>query len=220
MADMAHTLPDPSTPDFFQQECTPIRTVAITIPDLVLHPEMQVLRDLGIRGIRAHPPPILCPAPCDSENDDQHPYPHQNAPWSYTQPSVRSAVVSLSPAHPTRRRHKANQLNAGPICNSLTNERRGCRPTVLGMRVLVSGVFLIWCGDTNTGGQKALNEPQDDSLYLLNLGTLNFSILLALADLTVAIASILFSRPWTYFQRVPRPPPCLPLFPASGLQAT
>jgi hypothetical protein len=47
---------------------------------------------------------------------------------------------------------------------------------------LVSSVFLIWGGDTNTGGQEASNEPQDDSLYLLNLGTLNFSILLAPAD--------------------------------------
>jgi hypothetical protein len=35
---------------------------------------------------------------------------------------------------------------------------------------LVSSVLLIWGGDTNTGGQDMLNEPQDDSLYLLNLG--------------------------------------------------
>jgi hypothetical protein len=47
---------------------------------------------------------------------------------------------------------------------------------------LVSSVFLIWGGDTNTGGQEAPNEPQDDSLYLLNLGTLNLSMLLAPAN--------------------------------------
>ena len=47
---------------------------------------------------------------------------------------------------------------------------------------LISSVFLIWGGDTNTGGQEAPTEPQDDSLYLLNLGTLNLSILLAPAD--------------------------------------
>lgn len=47
---------------------------------------------------------------------------------------------------------------------------------------LVSSVFLIWGGDTNTGGQDAPNEPQDDSLYLLNLGTSNLSILLVPAD--------------------------------------
>jgi hypothetical protein len=47
---------------------------------------------------------------------------------------------------------------------------------------LVSSVFLIWGGDTNTGGQETPNEPQDDSLYLLNLGMLNLSILLAPAD--------------------------------------
>jgi Galactose oxidase, central domain len=35
---------------------------------------------------------------------------------------------------------------------------------------LVSSVLLIWGGDTNTGGQDGVNEPQDDSLYLLNLG--------------------------------------------------
>ena len=35
---------------------------------------------------------------------------------------------------------------------------------------LVSSVLLVWGGDTNTGGQDAPNEPQDDSLYLLNLG--------------------------------------------------
>lgn len=34
---------------------------------------------------------------------------------------------------------------------------------------LVSSVLLVWGGDTNTGGQDAPNEPQDDSLYLLNL---------------------------------------------------
>lgn len=47
---------------------------------------------------------------------------------------------------------------------------------------LVSSVFLIWGGDTNTGGQEAPNDPQDDSLYLLNLGTSNLSRLLAAAD--------------------------------------
>jgi hypothetical protein len=35
---------------------------------------------------------------------------------------------------------------------------------------LVSSVLLVWGGDTNTGGQDAPNESQDDSLYLLNLG--------------------------------------------------
>lgn len=35
---------------------------------------------------------------------------------------------------------------------------------------LVSSVLLVWGGDTNTGGQDTPNEPQDDSLYLLNLG--------------------------------------------------
>ncbi|KAI0294942.1 hypothetical protein BC826DRAFT_1104415 [Russula brevipes] len=34
---------------------------------------------------------------------------------------------------------------------------------------LVSSVLLIWGGDTNTSGQTVPNEPQDDSLYLLNL---------------------------------------------------
>ncbi|KAI0308283.1 hypothetical protein B0F90DRAFT_1665117 [Multifurca ochricompacta] len=34
---------------------------------------------------------------------------------------------------------------------------------------LVSSVLLIWGGDTNTGGQVVPNERQDDSLYLLNL---------------------------------------------------
>ncbi|KAI0294941.1 hypothetical protein BC826DRAFT_1009522 [Russula brevipes] len=36
---------------------------------------------------------------------------------------------------------------------------------------LVSSVLLIWGGDTNASGQggQVLNEPQDDSLYLLNL---------------------------------------------------
>lgn len=36
---------------------------------------------------------------------------------------------------------------------------------------LVSSVLLVWGGDTNTGGQDVVNELQDDSLYLLNLGT-------------------------------------------------
>lgn len=35
---------------------------------------------------------------------------------------------------------------------------------------LVSSVLLIWGGDTDTGGQVVPSEPQDDSLYLLNLG--------------------------------------------------
>ena len=39
---------------------------------------------------------------------------------------------------------------------------------------LVSSVLLIWGGDTNTSGQAVPNEPQDDSLYLLNLGTSAF----------------------------------------------
>src|SRR6266404_4056029 len=43
-------------------------------------------------------------------------------------------------------------------------------PRVGHASALVSSVLLIWGGDTNTGGQEAPNEPQDDSLYLLNLG--------------------------------------------------
>jgi hypothetical protein len=38
---------------------------------------------------------------------------------------------------------------------------------------LVNDVLLIWGGDTNVGRQEVPNEPQDDSLYLLNLGTLD-----------------------------------------------
>ena len=36
---------------------------------------------------------------------------------------------------------------------------------------LVGSVLLIWGGDTNTSGQEVRNEPQDDSLYFLNLST-------------------------------------------------
>ena len=36
---------------------------------------------------------------------------------------------------------------------------------------LVGSVLLIWGGDTNTSGQEVPNEPQDDSLYFLNLST-------------------------------------------------
>lgn len=55
---------------------------------------------------------------------------------------------------------------------------------------LVSSVFLIWGGDTNTGGQDAPSEPQDDSLYLLNLGTSNLLIFLAPADKSLLHSSI------------------------------
>ncbi len=55
-------------------------------------------------------------------------------------------------------------------------------PHVEHVGMLVSSVFLIWGGDTDTGGQEATNEPQNDSLYLLNLGMLNLSILLAPAN--------------------------------------
>jgi hypothetical protein len=41
---------------------------------------------------------------------------------------------------------------------------------------LVSSVLLVWGGDTNTGGQDVIVEPQDDSLYLLNLGTSDRSV--------------------------------------------
>jgi hypothetical protein len=41
---------------------------------------------------------------------------------------------------------------------------------------LVSSVLLIWGGDTNTGGQEVPTEPQDDSLYLLNLGTSDLDV--------------------------------------------
>lgn len=42
---------------------------------------------------------------------------------------------------------------------------------------LVNDVLLIWGGDTNVGRQEVPNEPQDDSLYLLNLGTLDLFFL-------------------------------------------
>ena len=35
---------------------------------------------------------------------------------------------------------------------------------------LVSSVLLIWGGYTNVHDEEVPNEPQDDSLYLLNLG--------------------------------------------------
>jgi hypothetical protein len=40
---------------------------------------------------------------------------------------------------------------------------------------LVNDVLLIWGGDTNVGRREpeVLNGPRDDSLYLLNLGTLD-----------------------------------------------
>jgi hypothetical protein len=48
---------------------------------------------------------------------------------------------------------------------------------------LVSSVLLIWGGDTNTSGQTVPSEPQDDSLYLLNLGASDLLMLqLAEAD--------------------------------------
>jgi hypothetical protein len=59
---------------------------------------------------------------------------------------------------------------------------------------LVSGVFLIWGGDTNTGGQYASNEPQDVSLYLPDLGTLNLLTLLTPTDI---VSCTLVSREWT-----------------------
>ncbi|KAH8990140.1 hypothetical protein EDB86DRAFT_3065324 [Lactarius hatsudake] len=42
-------------------------------------------------------------------------------------------------------------------------------PRVGHASALVSSVLLVWGGDTNTGGQVVPNERQDDSLYLLNL---------------------------------------------------
>jgi hypothetical protein len=41
---------------------------------------------------------------------------------------------------------------------------------------LVSSVLLVWGGHTNTGGQDVMAEQQDDSLYLLNLGTSDRSV--------------------------------------------
>ena len=70
----------------------------------------------------------------------------------------------------------------GTYLRLLQTSREIPSPRVGHAGALVSSVFLIWGGDTNTGGQEATNEPQDDSLYLLNLGTLNLSILLAPAD--------------------------------------
>lgn len=35
---------------------------------------------------------------------------------------------------------------------------------------LVSSVLIVWGGDTKTDGNAAPDEPQDDGLYLLNLG--------------------------------------------------
>lgn len=46
-------------------------------------------------------------------------------------------------------------------------------PRVGHASALVNDVLLIWGGDTNIGLQEVLNEPQDDSLYLLNLGMLD-----------------------------------------------
>ena len=37
----------------------------------------------------------------------------------------------------------------------------------------INSVFLIWGGDTNVSQLEVLSEPCDDSLYLLNLGTLD-----------------------------------------------
>jgi hypothetical protein len=37
----------------------------------------------------------------------------------------------------------------------------------------ISTVLLIWGGATNIGDQAVPNKPEDDSLYLLNLGTLD-----------------------------------------------
>ncbi|KAH9046305.1 hypothetical protein EDB84DRAFT_1586938 [Lactarius hengduanensis] len=42
-------------------------------------------------------------------------------------------------------------------------------PRVGHASALVSSVLMVWGGDTNTGGQVVPNERQDDSLYLLNL---------------------------------------------------
>ncbi|KAI0275149.1 hypothetical protein BC834DRAFT_965581 [Gloeopeniophorella convolvens] len=42
-------------------------------------------------------------------------------------------------------------------------------PRVGHASALVSSVLLVWGGDTNTGGQARPNDRQDDSLYLLNL---------------------------------------------------
>jgi len=42
-------------------------------------------------------------------------------------------------------------------------------PRVGHAAALVSSVLLIWGGETNPGGQE-VPDPQDDSLYLLNLG--------------------------------------------------
>ena len=49
-------------------------------------------------------------------------------------------------------------------------------PRVGHAAALADDVLLIWGGDTNVGRQEALNEPPDDSLYLLNLGTWSFSV--------------------------------------------
>jgi hypothetical protein len=44
-------------------------------------------------------------------------------------------------------------------------------PRVAPGAALTSTSFLIWGGMTNFGDQKLSNQRQDDSLYLLNLGT-------------------------------------------------
>jgi len=110
MVDMAHMLPEPSTPNFFQQECIPILTVTITISDMVLHPEMQGLTDLGIHGIHQyyvqHPArttrSILTPTRmhCGAIHSPQ---------WGL--------LVSL--LHPPHCHDNPKQLNMGPICNFL-----------------------------------------------------------------------------------------------------
>lgn len=47
-------------------------------------------------------------------------------------------------------------------------------PRVGHASALVNDVLLIWGGDTNTGLEEEPNKPQDDSLYLLNIGMLVF----------------------------------------------
>lgn len=56
-------------------------------------------------------------------------------------------------------------------------------PRVGHAAAFVNDALLIWGGCTNLGHQEVVNEPQDDSLYLLNLGTLDLFFFLVKTDL-------------------------------------
>lgn len=62
---------------------------------------------------------------------------------------------------------------------------------------LVNDVFLNWGGDTNVGHREVLNEPPDDSLYLLNLGTLDLFFCCQDRLRLMRVSCALVSREWT-----------------------